>query len=283
MHGGAFEMMAAAERDHWWFRGRREFITAAFRRASLPSGARVLDAGCGFGGNLAVLREFGAVWAFERDARARAAATATGIAADVAFGALPDEIPFSGTTFDAIGLFDVLEQVEAPVAALRALADRLSADGAMVLTVPAHPTLWGPHDEYHHHFHRFTTTTLRRSLEAAGLRVEYLSHFNTLLLPLALAQRVRERFFGYEPGDLMPGSRLDQALFRIWTAELRWIPRRTLPVGLSILAIARRSSSHAVPSRARDDRPGDLEEPTSVRAAADPPLDLPSVNRASRA
>lgn len=245
MDRAAFELMAAAERDHWWFRGRREFIAAAFERAAVPAGARILDAGCGSGGNLALLARFGSVWGFEYDDTARAAAKASGIAVDVAYGALPHAIPFADARFDAIGLFDVLEHLETPVQSLRALADRLSSAGALLLTVPAHPLLWGPHDVHHQHFRRYTVESLRRELAAAGLRLEFVSHFNALLLPLAVAQRVRERLFGYSTDELIPGPRLNSLLFRILMTERRWVPTRTLPVGLSLLAIARRGGGDA--------------------------------------
>ena len=239
MERDAFELMAAAERDHWWFKGRREFIAAALSRVGLAATSQILDAGCGSGGNLALLAQFGDVWGFEYDADALAAAAASGLAT-VAHGSLPDGIPFDEIEFDAIGLFDVLEHLAAPVASLSALRDRLATGGAIVITVPANPWLWGPHDVRHQHHRRYTSASLRQHLAAAGLRVEYLSYFNSLLLPLAIVQRLRERLFGYSTADLMPGRVVNAALFRIWRAERVWIPRWKAPVGLSLLAIARR-------------------------------------------
>ena len=153
---------------------------------------------------------------------------------------MPGDVPFADTSFDVIGLFDVLEHLDAPVESLIALADRLSPTGAIVLTVPANPWLWGPHDVRHQHRMRYTRRSLRQQIVSAGLRVEYLSYFNSLLLPLAVAQRLRERMFGYSTSDLMPGRATNAALLNIWRAERAWIPRRTAPFGLSLLAIARR-------------------------------------------
>jgi SAM-dependent methyltransferase len=239
MERDAFDLMAAAERDHWWFRARREFIAAAMQRIAPPAGARILDAGCGSGGNLELLSRFGSVSGFEFDHDARSAAAALGIGS-VASGSLPDGIPFTDATFDVIGLFDVLEHLDAPVESLTALAARLTKSGAIVLTVPANPWLWGPHDVRHQHLRRYTARSLRDHLVLAGLRVEYISYFNSLLLPLAIVQRIRERLFGYSTTDLMPSRAVNEALFRIWRAERAWIPRRSAPVGVSLLAIARR-------------------------------------------
>ena len=238
MERDAFALMAAAERDHWWFRGRREFIASAITRAAPPSNARLLDAGCGSGGNLALLAQFGSVHGFEFDADALAAAQSLGIG-ELAAGELPDSIPFPGARFDVIGLFDVLEHLEQPVPALSALAARLAPGAAIVLTVPANPWLWGPHDVHHQHVRRYTAATLREHVSAAGLRVEYLSYFNALLLPLAIVQRVKERVFGYQIDELTPGPFVNSTLLNIWRLEGSWIPQRVLPFGLSLLAILR--------------------------------------------
>lgn len=237
MHRDAFALMAAAEHGHWWFRGRREFIAAACDQLALPPTARILDAGCGSGGNLPLLARYGQLWGFECDAEARASATALGIGT-IAAGTLPGAVPFDGTTFDAIGLFDVLEHLEFPVQSLQALAARLTPMGALVITVPALPWLRGPHDEHHQHYRRYTAATLHAHLAAAGLQARYLSYFNTLLLPLAVLQRMRERVTGYNVEQLIPGATVSTLLQRLWSVEKLWIPRLRAPVGLSLLTIA---------------------------------------------
>jgi SAM-dependent methyltransferase len=242
MDRDAYHLMAAAERDHWWFRGRRVFIERAMRTLALPVAPRILDAGCGSGGNLALLAQFGTVYGFEYDPEARAVATSLGIGS-VAAGALPDEIPFGDTTFDAIGLFDVLEHLPQPVESLQALAARLAPGGSLVLTVPAIPWLWGPHDEVHNHYRRYRASTLQAHLAEAGLRVQWLTYMNALLLPLAIAQRVKERVAGYKVEALTPSPVVNGLLYRTWLLERAWIPQRRLPIGLSLLAVARRDGT----------------------------------------
>lgn len=243
MERDAFALMAQAEADHWWFRGRRDFIAATLRHLALPSDAVILDAGCGSGGNLALLAQFGRVYGFEYDQEAMARARVLGIG-QIEHGWLPDGLGLSDAPlFDVIGLFDVLEHLPQPVESLRVLAARLKPGGAMVITVPALPMLWGPHDVQHQHVRRYTRTVFREQMAAAGLRVQYLSGLNLLLLPLAIVQRLRERLFGYHPGDLMPSPTINRLLYRVWRWELAWIPYRTCPTGLSLLAIVRKDAT----------------------------------------
>lgn len=73
--------MSAQEQDHWWFVARRAIIDSLVRtNIALPADARILEAGCGTGGNLALLAQYGALDAIEYDADARALAAARGCA-----------------------------------------------------------------------------------------------------------------------------------------------------------------------------------------------------------
>lgn len=240
MQREAFALMAQAESDHWWFRGRRAVIEATLRHLALPADAALLDAGCGSGGNLSLLAQFGRVYGFEHDREAMVRAQARGIGS-IERGWLPDGVTLADApAFDVIGLFDVLEHLAQPVESLRTLAARLKPTGAMVITVPAMPWLWGPHDVQHQHVRRYTRAILREQLAAAGLQVQYVSGTNTLLLPLAILQRLRERYFGYHPEALTLSPLFNRLLYRAWRCELAWLPKRALPTGLSLLAIARK-------------------------------------------
>lgn len=233
-----FDRMSAQEDAHWWFAARRQVLRAVIGRlVDLPERPRILEAGCGTGGNLAMLAEFGRIRAFELDDEARQTARRkTGVS--VAAGALPDAIPFDTERFDMIGLFDVLEHVEADEAALVALRQRLEPGGRILLTVPALPWLWSRHDEDHHHFRRYTRSRLRQVAHAAGLEAEQLFYFNSLLLPVAVATRVAKALLGSEVADdAIPPPALNSALRSIFAAERHLVGRASFPVGLSLCAV----------------------------------------------
>ena len=103
--------MAAQEKYHWWFCGRRNILkTILLKYAPKLGTLDILEAGCGTGGNFQLLSEFGNIKAFELDAEACEIAMRSG--QPVESGSLPNAIPFEGHKFDLIVLFDVLEHVE---------------------------------------------------------------------------------------------------------------------------------------------------------------------------
>jgi SAM-dependent methyltransferase len=233
--------MADAEADHWWFAARRQIVARLIAdRIALPAGSRILEAGCGTGGNLPMLASFGRVQAFEPDTAARAiAARKSGL--HIQPGALPDQLPDGAEDFHLIAALDVLEHVEQDMAACRALAQRLVPGGHLLVTVPAYPALWSHHDDLHHHRRRYGKARLREALAAAGLTTRFLSFFNTLLFPAAVAKRLLDRATGSGgDDDRLPSPWVNEALRCLFAAERHALSRTPLPFGLSLVAIARR-------------------------------------------
>lgn len=236
-----FDRMAAFEESHWWFKARRDMIEAILSKtACLPAAPRILEAGCGTGGNLALLRSFGDVSAFEYDEDARKIASAkSGL--PVAFGALPADIPFEADRFDAICLFDVLEHIKDDAGSLTALVERLTPAGSIIITVPAFPKLWSRHDERHHHFRRYTSRSLGAVARTAGLQIVKDGYFNSILMPLAVANRAINSALKREVADeAMPSKLVNQILYQIFAAERHAVGRLRVPAGLSLYAILQR-------------------------------------------
>lgn len=240
MSPDAYLRMAETEAEHWWFRGRRDVLRSVLRRLTLPTRARVLEIGSGTGGNLEMLAELGSVCGVEMDETARSlTAQKTGGRFDIRAGRCPDDLPFDSERFDLICFFDCLEHIADDVGSLARMRDILSPGGRIVVTVPAYQWLWSAHDVFMHHHRRYNRASLTACAGAAGYRVESITHFNALLMPLAIVARYLDRLLrrNESSGVAVPASVLNRFLYLTFSAERHWLARRALPCGLSLLVV----------------------------------------------
>ncbi|MGA2927874.1 MAG: class I SAM-dependent methyltransferase [Solirubrobacteraceae bacterium] len=236
--------MLEVDEHHWWYRGRREIIRAELDGLSLARGSLVLDAGCGSGRTLDELQRYGEVYGIELDPQAAQAARDRGVG-EVEIGRL-ERLPWPAQTFDLITCLDVIEHTPDDRATLSELRRVCTPGGWLLVTVPAYEWLWSLHDEANHHYRRYTRATLRRAALAAGWRIERMTSFNSLLLAPAaivrLAERNRHPHDGYTPQIRLGSPWLNALLEQPLRLEAGWLARgRTLPAGLSLLALMRNS------------------------------------------
>ena len=244
MEREAYQALRQLQDRHWWFRGRRKILGALIEQF-LPRNSQrpdILEAGCGYGGNLGALAKFGSVYGFELDDDAREYAIATvgaNLGAPVAFGVLPDEPGFAESRFDLIVMLDVLEHIDDDIASLARLRAMLKPGGKILITVPALPWLWSKHDEIHHHKRRYSSRTLSDALRRAQLDPVKIGFFNSLLLPLAILQRLGAKLLGREGRvDEMPPQSLNALLAWIFGLERKLVGKLPMPLGLSLFAVA---------------------------------------------
>lgn len=242
MDEAVYQRMAEVQATHWWYEGRRRILSSVISLLKLPQNARILEAGCGTGANLEILKKFGKVEGFEPfDFAAVRAMEVSGCT--VKSGLLPDGIPFEGP-YDLIGAFDVIEHVQPDLESLKALYAITKQGGYGVFTVPAFPFLWSRHDEINHHFRRYRRDEFKVLLERAGYKVELISYYNFFLFPVVVAVRAVKKLFKIKdtPDEALPKlPGLNVALRTLFAFE-RWLLRYvSLPFGVSIIAVGRKS------------------------------------------
>jgi hypothetical protein len=117
----------------------------------------------------------------------------------------------------------------------------LAPGGSLLLTVPAVPWLWSDHDVLHQHKRRYTKALLLQRLNEAGFAPVRVGYFNSLLFPLALAQRLLSRLVGGGADDYgAPAEPLNSALAAIFGVESKVLGWFRFPIGLSLFAVVRK-------------------------------------------
>jgi 2-polyprenyl-3-methyl-5-hydroxy-6-metoxy-1,4-benzoquinol methylase len=233
-----YDRMAEHDTTHWWYRARRDVLASVIaRKVALPPVAQILEIGCGTGHNLSMLARFGDIDAIEIDENSREIA-AKRLGRDVGASPLPELSGVPERHYDMVALLDVLEHIEDDRAALRAIAKRLRPGGSILLTVPQFPWMWSGHDVANHHYRRYTKKTLRAAIADAGLNLQLLQSFNSLLFPLAAADRLVARVTGREGSDdAQPPAAVNQMFQKIFGLERYLVGRVPMPPGLSLIAL----------------------------------------------
>ncbi len=189
-----------------------------------------------------MLAEYGMVYGCEMNDKAREHSMQRNVA-PVGYGCLPDQIPFAGTKFDLITMFDVLEHIEDDNAALRAVAARISQNGVLFLTVPAFQFIFSRHDRLHHHFRRYSKKELVEKVKAAGFEIEFVNYWNFFLFPVAYVVRLLDfLFMEHIPavGAKASSPATNNLLIKLVSAERHLLKKMAFPFGLSFIMVARK-------------------------------------------
>ncbi|CAD5951750.1 hypothetical protein PCC9214_02599 [Planktothrix tepida] len=238
MESQMYQEMMEVEDKHWWFVARRSIIEQVLKRLNLPKDAEIFEAGCGTGGNLALLSRYGQVYGMELDEDARTFASTLQIG-KIEPGCLPNHLPFPDQKFDLIVLLDVLEHLQEDQASLQALSTKLKPSGYLLITVPAFPWLWTKRDELLHHKRRYTLENLRFIVSSAGYKINTVNYFNFILFPLiAGVGRLQNLLNKGGNEQALPPLLINKILTLLFGFERHLINRVSLPFGVSILLLA---------------------------------------------
>ncbi len=245
--GGVFEGKQAeelmdADRTHWWFRGKAAFVATALARTGGSPDGLLVDVGGGSGGVTAMLGlpPDRVVVLDGSGALVRHAHTVVGLHA---IHGLADPLPLATSSVDVVCLLDVIEHLDDPSPALLEARRVLADGGRLVITVPAHQWLWSSADVYLGHFRRYNRRLLKRSLAAAGFEPVLLGHvFSWLVPPVWIERRLRhpqKPALGLDRASFL----IDRAALVLTAIERLLLGRTSLPVGTSVLCVARAAAT----------------------------------------
>jgi dolichyl-phosphate beta-glucosyltransferase len=236
-------LLMAADREHWWFRSKAAFVSTALRRTSDLTGGYqwLVDAGAGSGGVTAMLG-----WRPDRvvviEGNHAMVGQAHRLHGLIGLQGSVDRLPLADGVADVVCLLDVIEHVVDPVAALAEAARVLAPDGRLVINVPAHQWLWSAADESLGHVCRYNKRLLRQQLAAVGFRPTVLTHvFAWLVAPVWLKRKLAtggEAELGLDQTSVL----IDRTAMVLTAIERALIKRVSMPVGTSLLCVARRTA-----------------------------------------
>lgn len=242
-----YATMAAFESSYWWYRGMHGALLDLLRAYVPDRAARILDAGCGTGGNLTRLsphysdlsgfdyaREAVPFWARHGLRRLCIASI--------------NDMPYPDNAFDAVLSIDVLETQTVDVE--RAIAEmwRVTRPGGiLVVVVPAFRWLYSEeHERAVNAGRRYTRREVIALLQAHPVEIIRASYFFMLMFPLIFGARLLERLRPL-PANAEPRSALkplpgiiNAAFTAIMRVERGLFRGFNLPVGSSVLVVGRK-------------------------------------------
>jgi SAM-dependent methyltransferase len=240
MASDAVDAMAQVERDHWWFRAKRDLVVDELRRRDVHG--IVVDVGAGTGGLLEQLEAGGRpAVGLEPDPHALELAGRIPSRPPVA-RAGAERVPVRDGAVGAVTALDVVEHLDDDVAGLRELARVAGPSGVVVVGVPAYRWAWSDHDVRLGHRRRYDRAMLRGAAEQAGLEVLRCSHYHSWLVPLALLLRrtpLRRLLRGSAEEASFVNPAVNRLLRAVSLVERLALRVTDLPAGLSILLVAR--------------------------------------------
>lgn len=245
---------ADREVHHWWFVARRRIVHALVDVLVPPGRDRlIIDVGCGTGATVAELARDRACVGIDVSPEGIALARERYPECEFRVGHAPADLGDLTGRADLFLLMDVLEHVRDDVALFTSIMAEAKPGALALITVPADPGLWSPHDVTHMHYRRYTVERLQALWRDDALEPVLLTGLNRRLLPVIRAVRALERRRGHAVGpggtDLaMLPSPLNRMLVAIFAGEgrgvlarLRESPLDPEPTGVSLLAVVRRN------------------------------------------
>jgi SAM-dependent methyltransferase len=243
MHPNEFTALARVERDHWYYRGKRDIVRHWIERLwPLAPDDLFVDVGPGTGQLLLELSDRCRGVGVEHLAPGLRIASEKPVR--LVQGSVLD-LPLRSGVASVVTALDVVEHVEDDTRALGELLRVARPGGLAFILVPAFPILWSDWDESLGHKRRYTWASFERLLSSQPARVLHRVYVNSFAFPPILLYRLLRTTLGRRGSrmeDEMPVAPLNRLLHALFVVPAcwRWF---SPPFGVSIFCILQKDRS----------------------------------------
>ena len=244
MQQHTYAIMNRVEDSHWWYVGRRTILEEFLRQItqnpkSKIQNPKILDVGCGTGGNLEMLAKFGAAEGVDVSDEALEFCRGKGL---TVHKGLAEKLPFADESFDVVTALDVVEHLDDDVAGLQEMYRVLKTGGKTLIFVPAFMWLWGVQDDVSNHRIRYTKKQIVERLKKANFKIERATYANFTFFAPILGGRTLMKLTGIKPEseNNVNISALNGIFGKIFGAERLWLKNFDFPFGVSIVIVAKK-------------------------------------------
>ena len=152
---------------------------------------------------------------------------------------LSEPWPAERASVCTVVMLDVLTHMIDPIHVLRNAAHFLHPGGDMMTTVPASPLFCNSSAERLGHRRRYTADVLRSKATVAGLKVEQLTHWNSIALSVPCMKYGVNRLFGQDSGTRTSrhSPTVNSLVVHCAAVEREWLARTRVSAGLSIVGV----------------------------------------------
>ena len=239
------------EKNHWWFRVRRNIIFWLLKKYKVPKTAKIFDFGCGSGYLVGYLQNLGySASGGDTSPEAIGFGGSQGInnLEVIKDGEIrPPERWLNRTQlgFDLILALDVIEHIQDDYGAIRTIETALNHGGMAIITVPAYQWMWGVQDKVSHHYRRYSMSRLTDVITGSGnLKIIHKTYFNTFLfLPIAIV-RILSKWFNLKERESdfdINGGFMNRLFYFIFNLETYFLKILNFPFGISILLVLKKN------------------------------------------
>lgn len=237
--------MYVLEDTYWWFQGRKSIIFSLLNQYRLLKNEEkknIVDLGCGTGLILGELNNLAMTFGVDFSTLALTFCKRRGlehlVCSDV------NNLPFADEQFDLVFALDLLEHIEDDIHLMSEINRILKPNGTIMLTVPAHTSLWSEHDEALHHYRRYSSQSFRKLITDAGfIPLKYTYCISFTFIPIVLFRHFQKLL---KPSGkpkthlIVLPSWINRLLIKVLNIEAYLLRFMNLPFGVSLLCLARR-------------------------------------------